>query len=361
MDTMPEIRELLVVLTRRYAFREVAYLIGAGATGSALRQRDIARLQQLCAYGQRLMDLDGEDLASRDAAPGAGTEHTIARIVGDELVPAHLVARGRLCYIRQRPTEHPATDALVSLRPAFRLLLEVMAARWARRETAAMVAAAHIAGEYAPMLAWERALGHAGDPNRIATDPAFVGPASRWGDVDDRRCPQTKRDKAAANRSLRVSREPAAGWQSYLDRQHSAVAHALGVCATDCERPCSVMTSHDRAERHTLGDAVRLAVAFGQCGLVRLRHAAPVGHGFGVPSPYEVAEAWQRSREGIAKRGWLGRAALKEDGYPLPGLPSLFSAIAGVELTADTLLADTAAEIYRQLDPGGTVAWPVAA
>jgi hypothetical protein len=360
VDTLPEIRELLVVLTHRYAFREVAYLIGVGATGTALRQREIARIQQLCAYGQRLMDLDGEDLATPDSAPGAGTDDTIARIVGDELVPDHLVARGRLCHIRQRPTE-PAADALVSLRPAYRLLLEVMAARWARRETAAMVAALHIAGEYAPMLAWERALGHAGDPTRVAADPAFTGPGSRWGHLTDVACPHSRRDKAAASRTLRVSREPAEGWQSYMDRQHSAISHALGICATQCPHPCSVMTSHTHAERAMLSDAVRFAVAFGQCGLVRLRHAAPVGHGFGVPSPHEVAEAWQRSRDGLAQRGRLGRTALMDDGYPLPGLPSLFSAIAGVELTPDTLLADTAAEINGQLDPAGTVVWPIAA
>lgn len=356
MDTTPEVRELLVVLTHRYAFREVAYLLGVGATGLALRQRDVARLQQLCAYGQRLLDLDGEDLASRDAAPGAGTDHTIATMVGDELVPAHLVERGRLCHIRQKPGEHP-TDALVSLRPAYRLLLEVMAARWQRRETAGLVAAAHIASEYAPLLAWERVLGHAGDPTRIATDPTFVGPASRWGHVNDRKCPHTKRDKAAAARSLRVGGEPPAGWQSYLDRQHSAVAHALGVCATDCPHPCSVLASRPVADRVMLHDACRLAVAYSQCALVRLRHAAPVGHGFGVPSPHEVAEAWQRSRGGFAKRG----VDLPDDGYPLPGLPSLFSAIAGVELRPDTLLADTAAEINAQLDPAGDVRWPVAA
>ena len=35
MDTAPEVRELLVVLTHRYAFREVAYLLGVGATGLA--------------------------------------------------------------------------------------------------------------------------------------------------------------------------------------------------------------------------------------------------------------------------------------------------------------------------------------
>jgi hypothetical protein len=106
-----------------------------------------------------------------------------------------------------------------------------------------------------------------------------------------------------------------------------------------------------------LHDACRLAVAYSQCALVRLRHAAPVGHGFGVPSPHEVAEAWQRSRGGFAKRG----VDLPDDGYPLSGLPSLFSAIAGVELRPDTLLADTAAEINAQLDPAGDVRWPVAA
>jgi hypothetical protein len=356
VDTTPEVREVLVVLTHRYAFREVAYLLGVGATGLALRQRDVARLQQLCAYGQRLMDLDGEDLASRNSAPGAGTDGTIATLVGDELVPAHLVGRGRLSSIRQRPREHP-TDALVSLRPAYRLLLEVIAARWQRRETAALVALAHIASEYAPMLAWEGVLGHAGDPVRIAADPAFVGPASRWGHLEDRRCPHTKRDKAAAARALRVGREPPEGWQSYLDRQHSAVAHALGACATDCPHQCSVLASRPVADRAALHDSCRLAVAYSQCALVRLRHAAPVGHGFGVPSPHEVAEAWQRSRGGFAKRG----VDLPDDGYPLPGLPSLFSAIAGVELRPDTLLADTAAEINAQLDPAGDVRWPVAA
>jgi hypothetical protein len=359
VDTHLEVRELLVVLTHRYAFREVAYLLGVGVTGSALTQREIARLQQLCAYGQRLLDLDGEDLARRDAR-GAGTEDAIADQVGGELVPDHLVERGRLSHIRQRPGDDHI-DALASLRPAYRLLLEALAARWRLRQTAALVATAHIAAEYAPMLAWEGVLGHAGDPTRLAADPSFAGPGSRWGHLDDRACPHTARDKSAAARSLRASREPPSGWRSYLDRQHSTVAHALAVCATDCPRPCSVLSSRPADDRERLKAQCRLAAAFAHCGLVRLRHAAPVGHGFGVPSPAEVAEAWQRSRDGIGRSTGLGAAVLIDDGYPLPGLPSLFSAIAGVELTPDTLLADTAAEINAQLDPAGSVTWPMAA
>ena len=43
--------------------------------------------------------------------------------------------------------------ALLTLRPAYSLLLEVIEARWLRREMAALVAAVHIAAEYLPLLA----------------------------------------------------------------------------------------------------------------------------------------------------------------------------------------------------------------
>src|SRR5207245_1986008 len=54
-------REVLLALTRRYAFGEVAALVAAGAAGEALTTRDGARIDQLCAFGQRLLDLDAED------------------------------------------------------------------------------------------------------------------------------------------------------------------------------------------------------------------------------------------------------------------------------------------------------------
>jgi hypothetical protein len=350
VETGAEIREIMVALAGRYAFGEIAFLIGAGATGFDLSQREIARVQQLCAYGQRLFDLDAEDFARADAADGANTETGIADLVGDEMVPEYLVRRGALCRIRQVSTESQP-DALVSLRPAYRLLLEVIEQRWRRRETLPLLAAVHIAAEYAALLAWEPVLGHAGDPVQLRHDPAFVGPGSRWGDLDDRHCPHTRPEKSAARRCLRVAIEPPSGWQSYLDRQHSSVSHALGVCAAICHDPCTVVERQNHDNRVRLAQACRIALAFGTCALVRMRHAAPVGHGFGVPSPAEVTEAWERSRVGLAKRGGIGSAALAEDGFPLPGLPSLFSGIAGAPIAPDTLLADTKDEIITALSP----------
>jgi hypothetical protein len=354
VESTLEIREMLVTLARRYAFRELAFLIGGGATGLAVSQRELARLQQLCAYGQRLMELDGEDLANPDAAHGASTDTTFAILVGTEMVPLSLVARGALCYIRQQP-EESSTDALYSLHPTFQLLLEVLQIRWDRHDTLWLISAAHIAGEYAPMLAWQPYLGHAGDPFRLRSDPAFAGPGSLWGHIDDRACPRPKQEKAAAARSLRVAGEPPSGWRAYLGRQDSVVSRALAGCATDCPLPCTVITQFGSIDRERLREACRAALAYQSCAFVRLRHRAPVGHGFGVPSRDEVAEAWDRSRHGIAKRGGLGEAALVEDGFPLPGLPSLFSAIAGSPLRPDTLVHDTMREVVTGLDPDGVV------
>jgi hypothetical protein len=241
-------------------------------------------------------------------------------------------------------------DALVSLHPAYRLLLEVISIRYRRSESSALVATIHIASEYASLLAWQTVLGHAGDPVQLQRDRGFAGPRSRWGHLDDPRCPHPKPYGAAARRALRVADEPASGWQSYLDRQHSAVSHALGFCATDCRTPCAVFTTRTPAQRDALTESCRLAVAFGQSAIVRLRHSAPVGHGFGVPSPDEIVETWQQSRESLAKRGGLAETILTDDGFVLPGLPSYFSAIASVVLTPDTLIADTAAELERIID-----------
>ena len=49
-----------------------------------------------------------------------------------------------------------------------------------------------------------------------------------------------------------------------------------------------------------LTERCRLAHEFAEGALVRLRHAAPVGHGFGVPSPEEVSDAWDRTRTSLS-------------------------------------------------------------
>jgi hypothetical protein len=342
--------DVLVALTGRYAFGEVAAFVPA--------------VRPLCAFGQGLLDLDAEDF-------GAGANGA---------VPADLVRRAVACRMPQEPRER-GRGALGSLVPVYRLLLEVIAARWRRREASALVAAVHIASEYLPLLAWEPVLGHAGDPLRLPAD--VTGPDSAWGDFDNRSCPHNGPERSAAHAAVRVAgtegasgsgaappglrsaatreggayqrREasgrggtagPGAAWRGYLDRQHSAVSHALAVCAGECHHPCTVLTRHAPADRAELTRRCRTALAYESSPIVRLRHAAPVGHGFGVPSPAEVTEAWERSRHQLAR---LEPTVLAEDGYPLPGLPSLFSGVAGRPVTPDTLVADTAAALLRAL------------
>src|SRR5262249_55425448 len=107
--------------------------------------------------------------------------------------------------------------------------------------------------------------------------------------------------------------------------------------------------------REALSDASRAAAAYRRSSLLRLRHQAVVGHGLGAPSRDEVADTWQHSRRSIARHGRAAEAVLTDDGYPLPGLPSLLAAIAGTPMTPDTLLGQTQEEIVNLLDPEGLV------
>lgn len=337
---METAREVLTTLARRYAFGDLAALCEAGAAG--LPKEVAAEVRLVCSFGQRLIDLDAEDFG-------------IPEITGDPIVDAHsvppaLLTRARASRMPQYAKEQPR-GALKTLRPAYSLLLEVIDARWRRREMAALVAAVHIAAEYMPLLAWEPVLGHAGDPARLPE--SVTGPGSRFGvpfeQGKPRNCDLTRPEQSAAERALRVAGEPGPGWRAYLDRQHSNVASALGKCAASCRTQCDVVTRLDDDVLAPLTDRCKLAVEFGDSALVRLRHAAPVGHGFGVPSPEEVQEAWARARTSLGHHP-IGRAALADTvPYPLDGLPEIFSAAAGHPITDDTLLRDVADHLVTAL------------
>ncbi len=330
--------EALAALTKRYALAEVAALLDDGA-GGGLTTHKVAQLQQLCAFGQRLLDLDAEDFGEVDAAADANIEHEVADRVKGDGVPAALRQRALACRMPQSPREHHR-GALSSLRPVYRLLLEVIDAHFRRRATTAVVAAVHIASEYAPLLVWEQILGHAGDPALL---PAAVsGELSAWGDLDNRDCPHGKAEKSAAKRALTVARENVAGWRSYLDRQHSNVSHALAVCAVQCGRPCFVYNRLSTQDAAVVRHGSRIALALNDSAIVRLRHSAPVGHGFGVPSRSELLDAWGRTRDSLSR---LAPEIAQDDGFVLPGLAATVSTLAGQELAPDTLLADTAAAI----------------
>lgn len=313
--------DVVETLCHRYAFGDVRALLPM----LELPEPDMRRLRRLCLFGQRLMDLDAEDFDMADVETG-GPEYTA------------LVDRARACRMPQEPREK-RRGALSSLRPAYRLLLEVLRARHVRHDLAGLVATAHIIAEYLPLLVWETVWGHAADPMRIHAD--VDGPRSRFGESSPE-CAHNRPNTAAATRILKISKAPGEGWRTYLDRQHSNVAHALGVCAAACRDQCSVITRLSAEHRDTVAERCAIALDFGDSALIKLRHAAPVGHGFGVPSTEEVAQTWQHTREILAKRHPLAEAALIDDGYCLPGLPSLLTVLAGADITPDTLLRDTA-------------------
>jgi hypothetical protein len=334
-------REVLTTLARRYAFGDLAALCAAGAAELPSRVADEIRL--LCSFGQRLIDLDAEDFGM--------PERTGDPAVDAYRVPEPLLARARASRMPQSAKER-SRGALRTLRPAYALLLEVIQARWQRREMAALVAAVHIAAEYLPLLAWEPVLGHAGDPALL---PASVsGPGSRFGitggQTRPRDCSLTRPQQSAAERALRVAREPGPGWRNYLDRQHSTVASALCTCAVSCRTPCTVVTRLNPDVLDALTERCKLAHEFAEGALVRLRHAAPVGHGFGVPNPEEVSDAWARTRTSLGRLTLGRRAAGEVADYPLPGLPEVFSAASGHEIVPDTLLDDVAGSLVEILE-----------
>ena len=330
---METAREVLTTLARRYAFGDLAALCEAGA--ARLPSSVTAEVRLLCSFGQRLLDLDAEDFGM--------PERTGDPVVDAYHVPERLLGRARASRMPQSAKER-SRGALRTLRPAYGLLLEVIEARWLRREMAALVAAVHIASEYLPLLAWEPVLGHAGDPALL---PASVtGPDSRFGvpggAARPRDCSLTRPQQSAAERALRVAREPGPGWRNYLDRQHSTVASALCTCATSCRTPCDVVTRLSPETLSALTARCRVAHEFAEGALVRLRHAAPVGHGFGVPNPEEVSDAWDRTRTSLGRLALGERVVGEVADYPLPGLPEAFSAAAGHEIVPDTLLRDVA-------------------
>jgi hypothetical protein len=316
-------------LARRYAFGDLAALARAGL----IPGNHEAEIIGLGEFGQQLMELDAEDFG-----------------VAASTVPKTLVNRAKKARMPQEPKEFPR-GALDSLRPAYALLLEVMAVRWLRNEMAPLVAAAHVAAEYLPVLAWEPVLGHAADPARLGRTMKVKG--SWFGVVQPegpKVCDHTRGITAACARSLRVAGEPGEGWRAYLDRQHSQVSHGLGVCASACRTPCTIISGLDPAVRAGLTARCRLARDFSDGAFVKLRHAAPVGHGFGVPSREEVENAWARSHTSLRHHQILRDQPGSAD-HPIPGLPATFSAVAGAPIVPSTVLRDVSV-LLTTLLPG---------
>lgn len=317
--------------------------ITAGRTSS---RRERAR--GLAVAAKRVLDLDAEDYwpISRDFPD---------RPWAEEL--------GRACFpLQPRSTQR---GALASLVPLYRLMLEVVDLRAQRHEPLQVVVTAHLIGEYLPMLAWESTLGHAGDPLLMGR-----GVGERWG-TDDRSCPHTSAMRATAKRSLNAANGDLAGFTAYLDRFHSRLGSALAMCAMNhdtvaagerpdvagtCPQPCGWATRGTLAQRRDLDARVRLALLYRDSPIVALRHHAPVGHFFGVPSTTEISEAWVRTWQRVSAP-WPGGGNLlsgealgaPEPGEALPGLSQLVSAVAGRTVGPGTLIRDIGSDLAATL------------
>lgn len=314
--------------------------IRGGTTSPAL-----LKARQYAVAAKRVLDLDAEDFGQ--IGEGFGREHW-----------RHDLSQA--CFPPDPRQAH--RGALTSLVPLYELMLEVLDLRAERHEPLQIVVTAHLLGEYLPQLAWESTLGHAGDPLRLGR---VVG--ERWG-TDDPSCPHTSALRATARRALNAASGDLAGFTAYLDRFHSRQGAALAMCAMNhetisagerpdvgatCPNPCRWAVRGTLAERRDLDARVRLALIYQGSPIVALRHHAPVGHFFGVPSTTEISDAWLRTWERLTVP-WpdggnpllSGTLPVRSDGREaLPGMSALVSAVAGRPIGSGTLIRDIGADI----------------
>lgn len=311
----------------------------------------VALAHRLAAIGHRVISLDAEDFLEL-------AQQVMSRPWATRL--------GQCCFpIEPRAKERGALGSLV---PLYELMLEVIQLRSQRHEPQALVVTAHLIAEYLCQLAWESRLGHGGDPLRLPRD---VG--ERWG-TEDPECPHSSAMRATAKRAVNAGQGDLKGFTSYLDRFHSRLGDTLAVCAMNhetiaagerpdvgptCPNPCRWAVAGGLAERRDLDARLRLGLIYLESPLVALRHHAPVGHFFGVPSIAEISEGWVKTWEKLTTQWPDGSnplvAAVESGDYhvpqdeALPGLSMLVSVVAGRPVTPGHLLHDIAADIVATL------------
>ncbi len=327
---------------------------GQGPDGQGSDRQGPERLRQardLATAARRVLDLDAEDFATIAADFDAPWAERLAE-----------------CSFPLEPRD-PRRGALGSLRPLYELMLEVLQLRALRREPLQVVVVAHLIGEYLVQLAWQSVLGHGGDPLKMVD--SVSGPLCRWG-TDDPACPHSPALKATAKRSLNACSGDVAGYTAYLDRFHSRLGDALSVCAMNhdtvaagqrpevgdtCPNPCSFVTRPSMGLRRDLDARVRLALLYVDSPIVALRHHAPVGHFFGVPSVPEISAAWSRTWDRLSQQ-WPDRSnPLVDSRLPaagavdeaLPGMSALVSAVAGQPIGPGHLVRDIGGDVARAL------------
>lgn len=129
-----------------------------------------------------------------------------------------------------------------------------------------------------------------------------------------------------------------------------------------CADPCAFAVRHPLADRRDLDARVRLALIYIDSPIVALRHHAPVGHFFGVPSVPEISEAWARTWDKVTLQWPDGSNPLSANlvrpsrpGDPpdpdeaLPGMAALVSAVGGRPIRSGRLVQEIGADIRQAL------------
>jgi hypothetical protein len=287
------------------------------------------RVLRLTDAGDRLLDLDAEDFEA------VGAEVGVPPDVVDEIKSA--------TFPHQPRAEN--RGSLRSLAPLYALMLETLTARIVRNEPLRVVSLLHLMTEYLPLLAWESTLGHAGDPAQLL--PVVTVAGSRWGNQLPG-CYHTSSQRSAAERVLHVGSADDDWWEAYLNRFHSRTAEAMGRCATHptpgrptlqgmCLQPCAMWEQFPAQVKASVGARVHLGRLFAESSVIELRHHAPVGHYFGVPSLEEVDQAWRGTWRKLV-RSWADTAnplpELSDEPPKLPqGVAAIVSAVAGRDIS----------------------------
>lgn len=319
----------------------------------ALPSRSLELLRALAPFANALANVDlvgARELLDADRTGSLASWHAA---VAEASFPVAPGARGR--------------SALDDLRPVYGLLLDALELRWRQRDMVATVSLLHLASEYAVHLAWQSVFGHPGDPRRLMRDA--IAPGSRFGS-DDEACPH-RAASASLARQVRLG-APSRGtsaWTRFLTSSYSRLDLPLTQCALrrnvayrsgdtpamNCETGCGFVGRLPPASRQQLEVSVALAALLSRSDLIGLRHQAPPGHFFDVPTPAEVDREWSELVRKVPDR--LGHLPIPDDLHalhhgPLPRrLAAFLSLIAGTPIAPAGVLPSVGRAMLACLDP----------